>query len=92
MDAKYLAELGAALRGSARDAHQGDLPHIDIAYLFLRDNPECFGEEDWPADMPEDPPAELVIAYYGGDLKAALDAAADTGDAIALFALNEASQ
>lgn len=66
--------LGHALRESALDAHDGDLPHISMAYGFLLDNPECFadfaslgmdGEPIWPADMPAEPSIELIAAYYG---------------------------
>lgn len=38
-------------------------PTIDQAYMFLLDNPECFGYEEWPADMPQAAPEELRRAY-----------------------------
>jgi hypothetical protein len=64
--------LGKALRQSADDAHEGDTPSVDLAYSFLLDNPECFKQtdengdcEDWPEGMPQEPPVELVAAYYG---------------------------
>ena len=59
------SKLGEALRCSAEDAF-GPLEHPSIgdAYQFLVENPECFGQEEWPADMPEFPPIELVTAYY----------------------------
>ena len=57
--------MGKDLRQSAMDAHDGQLPRIDIAYSFLLDNPECFIDADvWPVDMPAEPPIELVYAYY----------------------------
>ena len=34
--------LGQALRASALDAHDGELPSVEIAYAFLLDNPDCF--------------------------------------------------
>jgi hypothetical protein len=73
-------KIGAALRESAIDAHEGTTdgldafgaPHVGEAYSFLLDNPECFlprdgateTEPDWPLDMPKYPPAALVAAYY----------------------------
>lgn len=64
--------LGMALRSSADDAHgAGNTPTVEIAYSFLLDNPEFFlpdpaeGDQEWPADMPKHPPAELVAAYFG---------------------------
>ncbi len=58
-------KLGTDLRASALDAHDGNLPPIDIAYSFLLDNPGCFGDdEEWPADMPQEPNIELIAAYY----------------------------
>jgi len=61
-------KLGAELRQSALDAHAGELPHVDMAYGFLLDNPECFQADDqpWPDDMPGEPPLELIAAYYEG--------------------------
>ncbi len=59
-------KLGSALRASALDAHDGELPNVRIAYMFLLDNPECFTDDDeWPADMPQEPNIELIAAYYG---------------------------
>lgn len=57
-------ELGAQLRKSAEDAHAGDIPSVELAYDFLLDNPECFGFDDWPAEMPTEPNIELIAAYY----------------------------
>jgi len=43
----------------------------------LLENPECFildenGEDqEWPADMPQEPPIELIAAYY--EVETALD-------------------
>ena len=71
------AKLGRALRESADDAHDGSTPDITIAYSFLLENPECFvldenGEDqEWPADMPQVPPMELIAAYY--EAESALD-------------------
>ena len=71
------AKLGRALRESADDAHDGRTPDITIAYSFLLENPECFvldenGEDqEWPADMPQVPPMELIAAYY--EAESALD-------------------
>ena len=61
------AELGKALRASSKDAHEDiDFPPVAIAYEFLLENPDCFIDGDeWPADMPQEPPATLVAAYYG---------------------------
>jgi hypothetical protein len=57
--------LGTALRGSAMDAHDGELPNVSIAYQFLLDNPECFTDGDsWPDDMPNEALVELIAAYY----------------------------
>lgn len=53
--------LGQQLRQSVLDAH-GELVDVDIAWAFLIDNPECFGETEWP-DMTFMPPMELVAAY-----------------------------
>lgn len=57
--------LGTELRASALDAHNGELPPIGISYTFLLDNPECFGREEWPADMPGEPTVQLIAAYFG---------------------------
>jgi hypothetical protein len=65
------------LRKSADDAHDGRTPDVTIAYSFLFENPECFildenGEDqEWPADMPQVPPMELIAAYY--EAESALD-------------------
>jgi hypothetical protein len=56
-------KLGRELRQFADDAHDGSTPSVDIAYEFLLNNPECFGCEEWPADMPAEPPIELIAAY-----------------------------
>jgi hypothetical protein len=71
------AKLGRALRESADDAHDGRTPDITIAYSFLLENPECFvldencEDQEWPADMPQVPPMELIAAYY--EAESALD-------------------
>jgi hypothetical protein len=47
-------------------------PPVTEAYSFLLDNPSCFcpwdgateTEPEWPLDMPANPPAALVAAYY----------------------------
>lgn len=57
------AKLGKALRESADDAHENDTPSLDLSYSFLIDNPECFGYEEWPADMPATAPEAMCIAY-----------------------------
>lgn len=58
-------ELGKTLRDSADDAHNGNAPEIGVAWLFLLENPECFTDsEEWPEDMPAEPPIELIAAYY----------------------------
>ncbi len=47
-------KLGKALRVSAKDAHDRNLPDVRIAYSFMLDNPECFIDQDvWPDDMPQ---------------------------------------
>jgi hypothetical protein len=72
------AKLARALRESADDAHDGRTPDITIAYSFLLENPECFvldenGEDqEWPADMPQVPPMELIAAYYEAESALAL--------------------
>lgn len=60
-------KLGQALRESALDAHNGELPNVEVAYGFLVDNPECFkgDDADWPVDMPVEPNIELIAAYLG---------------------------
>lgn len=65
-------QLGRELRQAADDAHGGHehAPNIDIAYLFLLENPECFGYEEWPSDMPQQANIELIYAYYEGMLEA----------------------
>ncbi len=57
------AELGRLLREIADDAHE-ITPDVRISYSFLLDNPECFGWQEWPADMPQEPNIELIAAYY----------------------------
>ena len=64
-------KLGQALRESAMDTHDGELPSVDIAYSFLLDNPECFADlesddDEWPENMPTEPPFDLISAYYYG--------------------------
>jgi hypothetical protein len=59
------SELGRALRESAMNAMDGELLPVDVSYMFLLDNPECFIDSDeWPADMPAEPNIELIWAYY----------------------------
>ena len=42
----------------------GDIfPPVAIAYEFLLDNPDRFGHDQWPDNMPANPPAELIAAY-----------------------------
>lgn len=42
--------LGRAARQAAMDAHDGELPHVSIAWEFLLDNPDCFiGETELDA-------------------------------------------
>ena len=59
------SDIGKELRTGADDAHEGVTPDIRIAYSFLLDNPECFGFEEWPEDMPQRPNIELIAAYFG---------------------------
>lgn len=56
-------KLGEALRENATEAFGATMPPLDSAYTFLLDNPECFGYEEWPADMPQTAPEELQRAY-----------------------------
>lgn len=60
--------LGRELRASAVAAHGDEpLPAVHDAYLFLLDNPECFlpgDDPEWPDDMPGEPHADLIAAYY----------------------------
>jgi hypothetical protein len=58
-------ELGVELRAAARDAGFAPVPTVFLAYSFLLENPECFGRESWPDDMPAEPNIELIAAYYG---------------------------
>jgi hypothetical protein len=60
--------LGRELRQSADSAHEGDTPAVQLAYDFLRDNPECFGFDEWPEPLPVHPPADLVLAYFGDEI------------------------
>jgi hypothetical protein len=57
-------KLGAMLRASALDAHNGELPSLDIAYTFMLDNPEYFIDGDEWSDMPAVAPEALAFAYY----------------------------
>jgi hypothetical protein len=59
------AKLGRELWQAAKDAHGTGMPSAEMAYLFLLDNPECFGDVDseWPLDMPQEAPEALVEAY-----------------------------
>jgi hypothetical protein len=68
MDANKInwTRLGRELRQSAMDAHGREhFPSVNVAYAFLMENPECFGYDEWPADMPAEPNIELIAAYYG---------------------------
>jgi hypothetical protein len=60
------AKLGRELRQNAEDVHagMGFIPSASFAYQFLLDNPECFGCEEWPEDMPSEAPEALVTAFY----------------------------
>lgn len=53
--------IGKALRESAMDAHEGELPPIRIAYDFLLENPSCFIDQ---------PMLDLIngIIHMGGTL------------------------
>jgi hypothetical protein len=57
-------ELGAEARTAALDAHDGKLPPADYAFAFVLENPECFGQDEWPAEMPPEAPIEFIAAYY----------------------------
>jgi hypothetical protein len=58
-------KLGAELRASSNDmSGTNPIPSVDTAYAFLLENPECFGFEEWPQDMPGEPNIELIWAYY----------------------------
>lgn len=65
IDADKWFDLGRELRVSADGAHERKTPDVQIAYSFLCDNPECFGFEKWPEDMPNEAPIELIAGYYG---------------------------
>ena len=64
--------IGAMLRRSAMDAHNGELPSFTVAWSFLQDNPECFfdcaeGDSEYLNDFPCHGSAEMsliVHAYY----------------------------
>lgn len=56
-------KLGRETRVSADDAHEGDTPGLEIAWDFFRDNPECYGFDQWPADFPEQAPAAWIDGY-----------------------------
>ena len=56
--------LGIEMAESAMDAHEGYLPNFTIGYDFMLENPECFGREEWPGDMPKDAPVAFRIGYY----------------------------
>ena len=61
-------KLGHELRVAALDAHEGELPIVDEAYKFLLSNPECFGYEEWPANIPAwltVDHIQVIGAYYG---------------------------
>jgi hypothetical protein len=57
------AKLGRELRAGADEAHENDTPSLDIAWDFLLENPECFGYDQWPSNMPKYAPEALQRAY-----------------------------
>ncbi len=60
-------KLGRDLRKQTDEAHNGMTVRCEMAYSFMLNNAECFLEavyDEWPAGMPEQPPVELVLAYY----------------------------
>ncbi len=57
-------KLGTELRQSADDAHDMETPPVHFAWDFLIENPECFGWDEWPADMPQAPPEAAIDGYY----------------------------
>lgn len=61
---RSMLKLGRELWQAAKDAHGADMPTAEMAYQFLLDNPECFGCEEWPEDMPSEAPEALVAAFY----------------------------
>ena len=60
------SKIGTALRESALEAHEGGLPPLKIAYEFLLEQDDWCVDGEWldTADLPEEPPAELMAAYY----------------------------
>jgi hypothetical protein len=56
--------LGALARQSALDAHNGELPPVDVAYSFMCDNPDCFLEPVSHADSCDVTSTDLT---YGGE-------------------------
>ena len=58
-------DIGHCLRECAMDAHEGWLPPLAVAWDFLLDNPPAFVGEEWPDNMPDEAPLELIAAYYG---------------------------
>ena len=57
-------QFGQLLRESTLDAFDGELIDSDAAYEYLLENPESFGREDWPKNMPTRPPRALVDGYH----------------------------
>lgn len=60
-------KLGSELRAAALADHNGELPIVSEAYVFLLANPRAFLPGDnptWPAGMPQEPNIELIAAYY----------------------------
>jgi len=58
--------LGRELRESTEDCFRGSdfgVPPPDEAYEFLLENPEAFGYDEWPPDMPHEANIELIAAY-----------------------------
>ena len=46
------------------DAHNGELPHVLIAWAFVTDNPDLFFDTDGD-DIDDEPNEEFIAAYYG---------------------------
>ena len=59
--------IGAMLRRSAMDAHNGELPSFTVAWSFLQDNPECFfdcAEDSDYLNWKQSEMSLIVHAYY----------------------------
>jgi hypothetical protein len=76
-DKHGLGEAGPRIARIGGRCPRRKTPDITIAYSFLLENPECFvldencEDQEWPADMPQVPPMELIAAYY--EAESALD-------------------